>query len=98
MEQRVEVCGLGEGGELGVEMIVGGEVMGFDGGVWVAEGGGLSLEAEDCGALGAEGLGEGDAEFSGGEVGEAAHLVDGFEAGAAGDEESHWGVAGTSWG
>jgi hypothetical protein len=86
VEQGLKLVGLGEALQLGIEVVVGGEVEGFDGGVRVPESGGLAFEAENWGSLGAEGLGEHDPEFPGREVGEPAHLIDWFKAGAAGDE------------
>ena len=41
-------------------------------------------------------VGEGDAEAAGGKVGDAADLVDGFVAGAAGDDNFHGAIPGSS--
>lgn len=76
-----------EGFEFGGEVVVGGEADGF----MDVEGGGIgglfAFEAVHGVAGGGEMVGESDAEAAGGEIGEAADLVDGFVAGAAGDDD-----------
>lgn len=94
---------IGEGGgvEDGVDFF-GGELLEFLGEVVVGSegncsfgaekswvGGLFAFKADDVVAGVREGIGEGDAEPASGEVGDAADLVDGFVAGAAGDDDVH---------